>query len=1115
MNPKSILLLLSVVLSASSFGQVLNSHNPYVKETLSNLIQFSTQGTIADDQKINFSEVSASFDQYWMGKDHTQKGSGYKPFKRWEYHWANYLDENGMIAPPAHLWRAWQQKIELEAQMNNNPISDWQPIGPAVVSNSATTINGQGRINSVFVDPVDPNILYVGAPAGGIWKSTDNGVNWTALTDHLPQIGVSGIAVDPNNNDIIYISTGDDDAGDSYSIGVMKSTDGGSTWNTTGLQFNNLFQGSNEIYIDPTDSSIIWVATASGLQKSTDAGDTWTNTLNRNIQDFKLKPGDPNTVYAVSPTSVGLTSQFFKSTDGGDSFTSIASIPDSSNRLTIEVTPADPNRVYVLSAGNAFGISYGFQGLYQSTDSGTNFTKTLETDNIFGSSQAWFDMALTVSDTDPNMVFVGVLDIWKSTDGGNDFSQINQWYLRNSRFTHADIHFMRYYNGVLYAGTDGGVYRSSDDGAQFEDLSNTLSIAQLYTISVAKTTSNKIAGGLQDCGGFAYNVDQWNSYHGGDGMGSAVHPLYEDLYYGMIQNGSYLFRNYSGGLGQTEEVAYAPAEGEWVTPLIISKSGKIYAGYDQLYKLNGYNWEQVSNESFNQLVKNIELDNNNNNIIYLSYANQLFKSSDFGETFSLIYTSQSTINAIETHHINSDILWVATTNNVLKSMDGGQSFTNISNGLPSESKRVIKHQPFSPNDAVYLGTSLGVYYLDNTTPQWMAFSENLPNVAVTDLDINSNDNILTASTYGRGVWQTEIPAVNLPDYDIDIHDLSLNPSYLCSDTPALLTVFNNGTQSIQDFDILYAINGGEVQTQSWTGSLASNSSKQIEITLPNNLNDQDNSVDLEVQLNSETLTQNNEISKQFDRFTNQVGVINTLYEFSDDDTEWSTKGSHNLWNIAAPSNEDILSSVSSGTSAYLTFENGNYPNNANEELISPCYDLTALTNPNLRFNLSYSVELNYDYLRLQYSINGGTDWFNLDSFTGYSPLNSYEYDLSGLNDVYNIIFRFVLTSDISLQSEGALIDDFQLTGTLGLELPNTSLFDLYPNPSSGLFQVDFTPSHHAKSILVYDIIGRTLYNNKSITTDSYTIDLSQYPKGIYMAKITVGRKTSLKKIVIQ
>ena len=146
-----------------------------------------------------------------------KKGSGYKPFKRWEYHWSHYLQEDGIIASAETLWKAWELKQKMAKSVNAT--SNWTPKGPI----SQSSNSGQGRINTVMVDPNNANTIYVGAPAGGLWRSTDAGVNWTPLTDDLPQIGVSGIAIDPNNSNIIYISTGDDDAGESYSIGVLKS----------------------------------------------------------------------------------------------------------------------------------------------------------------------------------------------------------------------------------------------------------------------------------------------------------------------------------------------------------------------------------------------------------------------------------------------------------------------------------------------------------------------------------------------------------------------------------------------------------------------------------------------------------------------------------------------------------------------------------------------------------------------------------------------------------------------------------------------------------------------------------------------------------------------------
>jgi photosystem II stability/assembly factor-like uncharacterized protein len=146
-------------------------------------------------------------------------------------------------------------------------------------------------VNVVIEDPVNNQVLYLGAPNGGLWKSTDEGVTWTSLTDNLPRIGVSAIAIDPKNTNVIYLGMGDDDASDCPSIGIMKSTDGGNTWNLTGLTFTATGGSNtkvNEVYIDPTNSNTLWTSTSTGLYKSTDAGANWNKTLTGSIIFIEL-----------------------------------------------------------------------------------------------------------------------------------------------------------------------------------------------------------------------------------------------------------------------------------------------------------------------------------------------------------------------------------------------------------------------------------------------------------------------------------------------------------------------------------------------------------------------------------------------------------------------------------------------------------------------------------------------------------------------------------------------------------------------------------------------------------------------------------------------------------
>lgn len=1113
-------------------GQVISPTNPYTKN-FANITQnqtgFANQSAQLKSPKL--SDIENAFDIYWKDKDYTKKGSGYKPFKRWVNHWQDYLQVDGTIAPPALLWQAWERKQQEEAQLTpfgvpDNNVINWTNPGPAVVTNSSISISGQGRINTVIKDPGNPQTLYVGAPAGGIWKSTDDGVNWIPLSDHLPQIGVSGIAIDPTDSNIIYIATGDDDAGDSYSIGVMKSTDAGQTWNTTGLNYlytNN--KTTNEIFIDPTNNNHIWVASTDGLQKSEDGGDTWAIKQDGNIVDFRLHTNYDNNsiIYAVGYNN--NESKFYRSEDKGETFSEISSIPTDSNRIILETTPAAPDKVYVLSAyDNGDGTYEGrnsFQGVYISNDAGLNFFKTAESDDIFGSGQSWYDMALTVSDTDPNILFVGVLDIWRSTDGGENFTQINSWSQRTNSFTHADIHFMRYFDGTLYAGTDGGIYRSEDDGINFEDLSNTLSIAQIYTVSTSRPDSSKLASGLQDCGGFALSGSNWNSYHGGDGMGTAVDPFEENTFYGMTQYGGNLYRTTTGGDGgwsSREFIASGPVKGEWVTPLEFAKSGDLYAGFDQLYVLNGGLWKQLSNHNFGHNLRLLKIDPINNNIIYVSTEYNVYKSSDGGITFTSILETDYYVRDIEVHKTNNNQVWVLSSGTVYTSTDQGQSFISETTGL--EWARTISHQQYSPDDSLYLGTILGVYYTDNEVSGWHSISSSLPNVKISDMEINPNDNILTVSTYGRGIWQTPIPVVTRPSYDLDLIRINsgLGSDFRCeNDFQLSFDVYNNGTSSIASFSSETTLNGLSQGLENWTGNLAPGQKITIVPSLQQSINFGDNSLSISLSNPNETLVINNFGTVNFEVLDppNSYGQENTTYLFESNDDDWLIVGDP-VWEKGVPTGTS-LNQVNSGTTVYATNLSGNHPDSSTSSLVSPCYDLSTLESGTIGFYLAYELETNYDFIYLQYSIDNGQNWSTIDAYNGFDPeLKEYTYDLNQSMFSENITFRFHLVADTYVNEEGAVVDDFSINGTLStIDNDFIPRVTIYPNPTNGLFTIDTNRQFELKKIKIFSLESKLIYEAEGVNNSMYEIDFNQ-PKGIYFIELsTYDQRKIIRKLIIE
>jgi hypothetical protein len=1111
--------------------------------------------------KITLEDISAAAERYFSTIDRNKKGSGYKPFKRWEYQSGFYTNPDGTLMTTAQKIKAWEQKNNMNksAKNNANDTSNWMSLGPYSHTNTASWSSGQGRVNVVAVDPNNANTYYVGTPAGGIWKSTDAGVNWTPLNDFLPQIGVSGIAIHPTNSNIIYIATGDDDASDSSSIGVMKSIDGGATWNSTGALTGNP-SSMNDIYIDSANTDIIIVATSSGVHKSTDAGATWTRKLSGNIKDLKRRPGDSgsNTIfYAASSSTV------YRSFDAGETFTpvSITSFTGS-RRIALAVTPANPNVVYFVSWRGG-STKNGFNGVYKSTTSGFSFTKTAETDDIFGGSQSWYDLAIAVSDTDENTLFVGVLNVWKSTNGGDNFTAINSWSAPTSpSYTHADIHFLDYIGGKFFAGTDGGVYVSTNNGTNFTDLTENLAIGQFYKISVANQTSGNVVGGLQDNGGYAYKNNKWSVYFGADGMDCAINPLDENNYFGFIQYGGSLYESKDGGLTRVSRVSAPSAEtgandsgGRWVTPLVADRKGNLYSGYSSLYKLVSGAWEKVSTHDFGGDLYNIEIDPNNENNIYVSRAGDLFRSTDAGVTFTKIY-STSTINSIEISNNDSNVAWIVSNSAVLKTSNIGDAtptFTNITGNLPfSDSKLVLRHHPGNKDNRVYLGTSLGVYYIDDTITDWVTFDNKLPNTAVRDLEINEKDSKLIIATYGRGVWATAIdnsfPADEVKLVSIDS---PVNNSKGCGTISPTITIQNKGTNAITSVTVNYNIDGGANSVYQWSGNLASTATTQINIPAFN-ATEGSHTLNVETVINNDTFNTNNSNSVSFSiNGSNSTPTTVNTFESANDNLVTEATGSGagllGLWVRGTPV-KTLLNTVGSGNSAYVTGLNGNHSDKTTGYLYTKCYDLSTITNPVLSFKMAFDIEQDWDYMTVEYTIDQGKtwsilgskndpNWYNSNSTANGLPgkqwtgegedtsplggtnadLHTYSFDLAPFTNESNVIFRFKFLADDQTNEEGALIDDLVITGVLGVnDIDEIKGLSIYPNPSSGNFSINWNQGSDF-SISVFDLTGKLLLQEKRDTNSMrrFDLDMSKFGKGIYFAKIKIDEKQSTRKLILK
>jgi hypothetical protein len=268
------------------------------------------------DPNANFYDIQKSFYKYWAEKekqikkavekdekdkrdkrddeDEEEFEGEYYQFKRWEWWVEPRVYPTGkMINISAKTFEAWQkEKSESSSGRISSLGGSWSPVGPYNYQTGTGWNPGLGRVNCIAFDPLNPSTMYVGCPAGGIWKTTDGGVIWHPLSDNIPSLGVSGIAINYSNPNQIFILTGDGDFGATLSVGILRSDDGGLTWNTTNFSFGtNSSVLGYKLLMDPSDFNIMFAVTNSGTYRTTDGWATSTLVLNGDCTDIEFKPG--------------------------------------------------------------------------------------------------------------------------------------------------------------------------------------------------------------------------------------------------------------------------------------------------------------------------------------------------------------------------------------------------------------------------------------------------------------------------------------------------------------------------------------------------------------------------------------------------------------------------------------------------------------------------------------------------------------------------------------------------------------------------------------------------------------------------------------------------------
>ena len=682
------------------------------------------------------------------------RGTGYKQYERWKYEKQFHQDANGYLLPDDYDAIQYKKTAARMAGgdqgLNNAVAGAWTELGPNGWNRTTGWNPGVGRTTSIAVYPPNQNIIYVTSPGGGVWKSTTGGNAWSPLNDYdNNMMNMFSVAVDPTNSDIVL-------AGNSGG-NIFKSTDGGSTWTTPGSGMGSV----RKILINPNNPLIMY-ATGSGIFKSTDGGNTWIKKSTNSTEDIEFKPGNTNILYACG-TNV------FRSLNGGETWTQLSTSNGITNsaRCMIGVSAADSNVIYIIQAnGSEFGR------MYKSNDGGDTFTVTVtgssaNCTNYFGYStngcgtggQASYDMAICVNPLNANEVHIGGIICWKSTDGGTTFVAETAWSLPNTvGYNHADIHALEWVGNNIYSGSDGGIYRSSDNGDNWSDISYGLGTRQFYRIACSKTSKRIVTGGAQDNGSSVLRYTGWLDWLGADGMDGLVSPLDSNLIWGTSQNGS-LYISTNGGTSYNNITS--PGTGNWVTPLAIqSNSNTIYSGYAGVYKStdNGNTWTNISGSVISSNLNALAVSPSNPNYIYASTGPDIYVTKDGGTTWTSRSLSGISITSFAIHPTNPEKVWISSnsnTNRILVSTDAGASFTNISSNLPSLSARSVVTDN-TAEEGIYAGMNIGVYYTNKNMTSWINLTDNLPQVAVNEVELQLSGGKIRAATYGRGLWERDL-----------------------------------------------------------------------------------------------------------------------------------------------------------------------------------------------------------------------------------------------------------------------------------------------------------------------------------------------------------------------
>ncbi len=1090
---------------------------PWMKQALTSEKQ--------ENHKKNFFDVQKKFENYWKDKnpsveeEENADEGGYQQYKRWEWFMKQRTYPSGEFFSPDILFREYKRYTDLHPKSNaRSASSNWSFIGPDVVP---VNEGGAGRVNVIRFDPSNPQHMFLGSAAGGLWESVNSGQTWTSVTDLLPALSIADIAINPRNPDTMYVATGDgygyeyngDFWGGTYTAGVLISTDRGQTWNATGLSYS---QAQTDIIqrliIHPVHPEIMLAGTRNGIFRTIDGGASWNLVASGHYMDLEFNTANPDIVYATNDADL------YRSSNAGQSWSQFYQL-SCSGRISIVTTAANANVIYALCESGT---------LYRSSDGGISFTQPgVPGVSLYG----YYDCVLAASQVDENTVYCGGVTIVKSTDGGVNWQAASS-NAGGANYVHADNHFIDFYPGSntrVFSGNDGGIFRTDDGGNNWTDLSNTLGIKQYYRLGQSSVDPYLIYAGAQDNGTDRLQNSSWSKVYGGDGMECLVDYTNDNNVYVSAQNG-YIQKSTDGG----NTFNYiSPSSGAWVTPFIIDPVDPqtLYAGFYDVQKTvnGGSSWNSISGSIiFNGEVQSMAIAPSNNNVLYAASLGTIFRTDDGGNNWTDITPGLPVLNAGITyiavsnrdpHHVWVTFTGYSNGEKVYSSTDGGLNWTNISGTLPNIPVNCVVYQNLS-NDIVYIGTDIGVFYRDSAATDWSAYNSGLPNVIVDELEIQYASAKIRAATYGRGIWEADIIGAIPISLDAGVFQI-VSPALSSCDFVAVpeFILKNYGSDTLFNVLVHYQFDSGSPQSLLWVGVVPGGNT--VHVVLPSSTLSAGNHT-----LTISTSDPNGGVDQQafndarvmhFDiKYSNEsVPIVEDFQSLSLPPFKWKVVDSGSLLKVDSSVGGFGLSSGSIYANCY------SIGSNSIGQLISPGLDFSnSLAPATFSFNVAYSnySTFNHDSLLVSVSTDCEQTYTRIyakgDDSLATAPVTTSSFvpqpnqwrrdsvDVSSWLGNSNVIFKIEFKSGYG---NNIYLDDINImANSIGVnEVEKNNPIRLYPNPFEENFQLSMiTSSSDAYRIEITDLTGRILmiqpiaatggFSNTSIHTTSFAHGMYYY-----------------------